>query len=126
MISEAKSILNETGVTYLNICPFDGWDETFEVSGWPTSFFVDRNGNMVTTPISGAKVNEYKSHIQEALDGKASSYVSETNSYESSNNYYRIIVADQTSAPVEGAMVQFCTDDTCKMGVTDSLSLIHI
>lgn len=124
VISEAKSILNETGVTYLNICPFDGWDETFEVSGWPTSFFVDRNGNMVATPISGAKVNEYKSHIQEALDGKASSYVSETNSYESSNNYYRIIVADQTSAPVEGAMVQFCTDDTCKMGVTDSTGAV--
>ena len=74
--------------------------------------------------ILGAKVKEYKSHIQDALDGKAPSYVSETNSYESSNNYYRIIVADQTSAPVEGAMVQFCTDDTCKMGVTDSTGAV--
>jgi len=119
-VSEAKSILADNGVTYLNICPFDGWEETFEMSGWPTSFFVDRNGNMVTTPISGAKVDEYKSHILDALDGKAPAPVSQKNSYESNDNFYRIIVADNTSAPVEGAMVQFCTADTCKMGMTDS------
>ena len=119
-MAEARSILNDCGVTYTNICPYAGWDEDFEMSGWPTSFFVDSNGQIVTTAISGAKVNEYKNHIEEALNGNTTAVVNERNSYENSASAYRVIVADDTSAPVEGAMVQFCTDDTCKMALTDA------
>ncbi len=118
-IGEAKSILNENGVTYLNICPYDGWNDTFEMDGWPTSFFVDRNGKIVTTPISGAKVDAYVSHVDEALKGNTGAVVKETNSYGNSEGAYRIIVADEASAPVPGVMVQFCTADTCQMQVTD-------
>ncbi len=118
-IAEARMILSDSGVTYTNICPYDGWDDDFEMSGWPTSFFVDSNGQIVTTAISGARVGEYKNHIEEALKGNTTANVSEKNSYENSANAYRIIVADDTSAPVEGAMVQFCTEDTCKMALTD-------
>ena len=118
-IAEARMILSDSGVTYTNICPYDGWDDDFEMSGWPTSFFVDSNGQIVTTAISGARVDEYKNHIEEALKGNTTANVSEKNSYENSANAYRIIVADDTSAPVEGAMVQFCTEDTCKMALTD-------
>ena len=119
-LAEAKSLLNDNGVTYLNICPFDGWEEIFDMTGWPTSFFVDRNGKIVTTPISGAKVGEYEQHIRDALNGNTTNVVKETNSYGNNGDAYRIIVADDTSRPVEGAMVQFCTADTCKIAPTDS------
>ncbi len=119
-IAEAKSLLSDSGVTYTNILPYDGWDEDFEVEGWPTSFFVDKTGKMVAAPIVGAKVDQYESYISDALNGKTAQAVPETNSYKNSENAYRVMVMDNNSNPVEGAMVQFCSDETCRMGKTDS------
>ena len=39
---------------------------------------------------------------------------------EKSGKMYRIRVVDESMDPVEGAMVQFCSDETCKMGMTDN------
>ena len=118
---DAKSLISQNGVTYLNIRPFDGWEDVFDMNdGWPTSFFVDKNGVMITTPICGASVDKYEEHIDEALSGNTEHSVESKNSYANSDNLYRIKVVDESSDPVAGAMVQFCTDDTCKMAVTDS------
>lgn len=35
-------------------------------------------------------------------------------------NVYRVITVDESGAPVAGTMVQFCSDQMCIMGETDS------
>ena len=37
-----------------------------------------------------------------------------------SEGIYRVIVLDNDGAPVQGAMVQFCDDSTCMLGLTDN------
>ncbi len=118
---DAQELLKENGVTYLNIKPYDGWEDVFDMTnGWPTSFFVDKNGEMIAAPIIGAAPDRYEEHIDEALKGNGEATAEKNTSYKNSDNLYRIKVVDETSDPVPGAMVQFCTDDTCKMAETDS------
>ena len=33
---------------------------------------------------------------------------------------YRVVTVDESGAPVEGVMVQFCSDQMCQMGETDA------
>ena len=119
-IKEAKEILEAYGVTYYNICPFDDWGETFEMSGWPSSFFVGKDGKMVAPAIYGAKVDKYEATIDDVLAGKTIAPVAATNSYSNASDSYVIYVVDETGAPIENAMVQFCTNDTCNMKTTGS------
>lgn len=39
---------------------------------------------------------------------------------ENPGNVYRVITCDESGAPVEGVMVQFCSDQLCQMGETDA------
>ncbi len=36
------------------------------------------------------------------------------------SNAYRVIVTDESGEPVQGAMIQFCSDAMCMMGETDA------
>lgn len=120
----ANALLQDAGVTYLNISPYDGWDDDFEMNGaWPSSFYVDRNGKMVASPLYGENVDKYEQYIDDILNGKVTAETpadDRSNTYANSDNVYRIRVVDDDLQPVEGAMVQFCTDNTCKMAKTDS------
>ncbi len=119
-IALAKSILKKSGVTYLNLCTFDGWKDVFDMEkGWPTSIFVDKSGTIITAPVYGARIKDYEMRIDDALKGKVTDKASVTNSYENSDNCYSIRVVDQNLNPVVGATVQYCTKIMCKMAVTD-------
>ena len=39
---------------------------------------------------------------------------------ENPGNVYRVITVDESGAPVQGVAVQFCSDQMCLMGETDS------
>ena len=39
---------------------------------------------------------------------------------ENPGDVYRVITVDGSGAPVEGVMVQFCSDQICQMGETDA------
>ena len=120
-LNNAKALLSSNGVTYLNIRPFDDWYDEFDIEGcWPTSFFVDRNGKIIGKPVVGAEVDTYEKHIDELLKGGEVAQQPRTNTYENSDNVYRIRVVDEDLQAVEGAMVQLCTDEACKMGMTGS------
>ena len=130
-VALGKSQLAEAGCTYLNLVPFDGWTELFPMDGWPTSFFFDSTGKMVSAPIVGAAISQYESKIDSILDGSDAGSdagsgdgeaVAET-SAANGENVYRIFVVDQNEEPVAGAMVQFCTTDTCRLGTTDENGL---
>lgn len=148
-IDDARAIVAENGLTYTQLRAFDGWYDIFNMSeGWPTSFFVNREGEMVGMPIPGARVDEYEKAIDDLLAGKtnesAGAATSEdenaaagedtakaqndsqkaaisskqSESVANGQNMYRIYVTDEKANPIQGAMVQFCTSDTCKMGIT--------
>ncbi len=119
-VALGKKQLEEAGCTYLCLRPFEGWEEMFIMTeGWPTSFFFDSAGRMVSKPIAGAAVDRYEIRIDSILAGTDSSESVVSNGTENEANAYRIFVVDQSSRPVVGAMVQFCTADTCKIGKTD-------
>ncbi len=73
----------------------------------------------VSPPVSGAKTEEYEKMIDDALAGEIDFTSTGSNSYENSEGVYRIRVVDDDMEPVEGVMVQFCSDVSCKLGKTD-------
>jgi thiol-disulfide isomerase/thioredoxin len=58
-ISKAKEILEEKGVTYLNLVAFEGLKELLPNDQWPTSYFVDENGCLVGEPVIGILMDNY-------------------------------------------------------------------
>lgn len=122
LLNTAKELLSRNNVTYLNIRPFDGWEETFVIeSGWPTSFFVDKTGTIVAPPVSGARLYKYQERFDELLSRDTTAQ--NAASSENTAGAYNIYVSDQDSNPVEGVKVQFCTDKICKVASTDSNGL---
>lgn len=71
-VDEAIEILEDNDVTYLNILPWDGATEKdFNMDeGWPTTFFVGRDGKIIGDPIVGADIDAYEKRIDEILKDK--------------------------------------------------------
>ena len=148
-LAEAKSLLAEASVTYPCIVMPDGGDELFPSSGLPCSYFVNRNGEIVGTPIQGKQVDKYYEAVQDLLNGGTASIIVTDApgavpiipAYEASipgfgatmgslskekgaiapasGTEYRVICVDESGNPVVGAAVQFCSDTSCMMGKTD-------
>ena len=66
-LQEAKDIIKDTGVTYLNIRTWDDFESMFSVLGTPTTYFVDNHGNIVGEPILGANIKKCKETMEELL-----------------------------------------------------------
>ena len=71
-ISEAKDVLTEKGVTYQNVY-FDSDGEagkfTSNIFAYPTTYVVDRNGNIVGEPIVGAVTEKKQAEtLQKLID----------------------------------------------------------
>ncbi len=66
-LDEAQSIIKDTGVTYLNVCAWEGYDDALEAVGTPTTYFVDSQGKLLGDPILGAHVEKYKEKMEEYL-----------------------------------------------------------
>lgn len=64
--AQAEKIIEETGVTYTNIMINQQFNEIYEqLVGVPTTFFVDKEGNIIADPIIGANVVGYKEFVEE-------------------------------------------------------------
>ena len=64
----AKNIIQETGVSYLNILPWQGWTEHLQAQFIPTSYFVDENGHIIGEPAVGARgADDYEKLIDDLL-----------------------------------------------------------
>ena len=70
---EAKEILKEAGVEYLNLVPPEGVDNLLPTISYPTSFFFDSEGRLIAEPIRGAYIEEYRPALDKALDQTGSS-----------------------------------------------------
>ncbi len=133
-LASGRETLKEKGITYLNILPPVDLDDIFPVSAYPTTYFVNREGEIVCSPIVGARVDQYEPMVEALLagdeaavrtllgepladdteDAQIAAYV-KTNK----DSLYRVIVMDENGNPVPGVMVQFCSDTACMLGETD-------
>ena len=66
-IREAQEILAENGVTYINLVQTAEMKELLPIPAYPTSYFVDSDGRVVSSPEIGANVDDYAHRIEEAL-----------------------------------------------------------
>ena len=69
-LEEAKQDTREAGITYPVIIVPENADDMFDLgNGLPISYFVDRSGNIVGVPVSGAQVDAYKKAVENILAG---------------------------------------------------------
>ena len=67
-IAEAEEIVADTGVTYQNLLPWDGFDEALPAEYIPTTYFVDSQGRLVGEPAVGARgADDYEALLDAAL-----------------------------------------------------------
>ena len=133
-LASGRETLRKKGVTYTNILPPEDLDDIFYIEAYPTTYFVDREGVIIGTPIVGARIDQYEREIEALLAGDESAVGSlpeepseeeteegqitahvETNQ----DSLYRVIVIDEDESPISGVTVQFCSDTACMMGETD-------
>ena len=68
VIGAAEEIIADTGVSYLNLLPWEGIDEQFPAQYIPTTYFVDSKGNVVGEAAVGSRgADDYEALIDEAL-----------------------------------------------------------
>lgn len=66
----AQQIVEKTGVKFVNILAEEEFTPVIrEIVGVPTTYFVDRDGKFVGSPIVGADVEGYKNFVEGYLDG---------------------------------------------------------
>ena len=70
-LDEAQDIIKDTGVTYTNLCIWDGCENTLEAIGTPTTYFVDSEGKLIGEPILGAHPEKCKEKMEEFLSQAA-------------------------------------------------------
>lgn len=121
---ECRELMAQNNMTYINLLPFADLDQQLPASGIPTSFFVNREGKIMTYPVIGvpADISQYEKTVDEMLAGVSggSDPVTQENSSDPSRNSYRIVIKDEAGKPVEGVSVQFCSDTACMMAKTDT------
>ncbi len=123
---EARALISENRMDYLNILAFDDMDEVLEIEGYPTTVFVGRSGEILARPISGvpSDISRYETTIDSLLagDGAAISDSSDATvgTVPGDGSTYNVIVRDSEGDPVKGVAVQFCSDTSCMVGKTDA------
>ena len=68
-LADAKQTMKDAGVTYPVILPPEKVDVLFPLEAFPTTYFVDSEGCILTEPVIGALVNQYESTVNDLLNG---------------------------------------------------------
>ena len=116
----ARGIMTANGTNYPNVLLAEDNEILRSVSAYPTTFFVDSAGRILTIPIIGAAVDKYESAIDKLLAGDTVDAMPDTGAAVNGDNKYFVYVYDTDGKPVEGALVQFCDDVTCSFQPTDA------
>ena len=120
MLDEVRAFLEEKGTNYPNVIMPQGNAIFDQISGFPTTFFVDSEGRILTLPISGAQVDQYERTVDQLLSGEQVDTVTDAGAVKNDSGEYRVIVYDLNGNPVEGAIIQLCDDVTCAFQPTDA------
>ena len=69
LIAEAEDIIAQTGVTYLNLLPWDGINDALPSMYIPTTYFIDPQGRIVGEAAVGSRDSgAYETLIEETLE----------------------------------------------------------
>ena len=116
----ARQVFAEYGTTYPNVILPEDNAILNAVSGYPTTFFVDSEGRILTYPIPGAALDKYEATVDKLLAGEAIEAAPKAGASANDTGTYRVIVYDKEGNPIEGVVVQFCDDSTCSFEMTDA------
>lgn len=119
MKDEIRAFMEEKGINFPSVIMPEGNAIFSQVTGYPTTFFVDSTGKILSLPISGARVDLYESTIDSLLAESEAGTVVETETETAGSSAYRVIACDPDGNPVEGAVIQLCDDVTCSFQTTD-------
>ena len=125
---EAKDMIQQYRMDYLNILPFDGMDDDLMIQGYPTTVFVGRDGTILALPVIGVpnELSFYEETIDSLLAGEApagNDSADAATTVPSGNGKYNVHVRNSEGEAVEGVTIQFCSDETCTLGKTDANGL---
>ena len=67
LILEAKDIVEDLGVDYVTLLPTDEIKALFNVQSFPTTYFVNQNGEILGEPIFGAALSRFPVIVDEYL-----------------------------------------------------------
>lgn len=68
-IGDAKALIDEIGVKYINLIPWDSTWDIFPADAVPTSYFVDEKGRIIGEAAVGARsADNYEDLIDELLE----------------------------------------------------------
>ena len=65
---EALSILQDAGVTFLNLAATDDLKDVFRFKSIPTTYFVDSEGNLLSDPVEGTDINLFQETLDSLLE----------------------------------------------------------
>lgn len=111
---KARDMMKEWGTNYPNVVMPS--EIASQVPAYPTSIFVDKEGNVLGVPIVGAQLDRYESRLDALLADKKAG--KETAPETEEVVTYSVIVTDE-NGPVAEVAVQCCNDTTCRFGETD-------
>ena len=148
-IALGKEILKENGVTYLNLAPPENLSDILPTPGYPTNYFVNKEGKVFNMPYdsgivdsnrdsiykmiaeaAGIDQEEFTEAVAKAMDKEEAGTESEEASAKEDASQqvktaandagvYRIFIVDEDGKPIPEAAVQFCSDTQCMMEETD-------
>lgn len=112
-----RTLTAEKNLTYLNILPDAKIEEELGIDSIPTTFFIDREGKILTPPVIGvpADISLYEKTVDGLLAGKDASAGTSGETMKTC----RVTVKDTEGNPVSDVSVQFCSGTLCMMKKTD-------
>ncbi len=123
-IEEAKQIIDEYGFS-ANLAASDEFNKALPWTVTPITYFVDREGKVVSSPFLGANVRKCRDIAEALVSGTAPETPSVTDISEDAGKEktYSVHVNDQNGDAVKGAVVSFCTDTNCNIAETDEAGI---
>ncbi len=67
-LEEARRLIAENGVAYPVILAPENLKDIFSIEGYPTTYFVNRKGEILSAPVVGAYVDKYENKLNDLLD----------------------------------------------------------
>ena len=119
LTNKAINIIKEYDGLTTNLAYDPSIDDALPWLSTPLTYFVDREGKILCYPIKGAAPQQYPEYLDKLLNNEP--IVTEfSQPATSASNTYTVLVADQNSEPVPGAIVGFCTDANCNIAQADT------
>ena len=118
MADEIHAFLETRGVNYPNVIFPEDAPILRDIYAFPTTYFVDSEGRILTVPIEGADVASYEATVDRLLNGTEMNLATTAGAVKNDSGKYHVIVLDADSQPVEGAVIQLCDETTCSFQPT--------